>query len=63
MTTSDFIDVGSSLDLSEAIMMSVIVGSSSFLASLIIQVKWVSGSISSGFLSRCNANAKLVKTL
>ena len=38
MTTADFIDVGTSLDLSEALMMSVIVGSSSFLASLMIQV-------------------------
>ena len=38
MTTADFIDVGTSLDLSEALMMSVTVGSSSFLASLIIQV-------------------------
>ena len=34
MTTADFIDVGTSVDLSEALMMSVIVGSSSFLASL-----------------------------
>ena len=38
MTKADFIDVGTSLDLSEALMMSVIVGSSSFLASLMIQV-------------------------
>ena len=38
MTTADFIDVGTSLDLSVALMMSVIVGSSSFLASLMIQV-------------------------
>ena len=38
MTTADLIDVGTSLDLSEALMMSVIVGSSSFLASLMIQV-------------------------
>ena len=30
MTTADFIDVGTSLDLSEALMMSVIVRSSSF---------------------------------
>ena len=35
---TDFIDVGTSLDISEALMMSVIVGSSSFLASLMIQV-------------------------
>ena len=38
MTTADFIDVGTSLDLSEALMMSVIDGSSSYLASLMIQV-------------------------
>ena len=38
MTTADFIDVGTSLDLSEALTMSVIVRSSSFLASLMIQV-------------------------
>ena len=31
MTKADFIDVGTSFDLSEALMMSVIVGSSSFL--------------------------------
>ena len=38
MTTADFIDVGTSLYLSEALMMSVIVGSSSLLASLMIQI-------------------------
>ena len=38
MTTADFIDVGTSPDLSEALMMSVIVGSSSFLASLLKEV-------------------------
>ena len=37
MTTADFIDIGTSLDLSEEFM-SVIVGSSSFLAYLMIQV-------------------------
>ena len=37
MTTADFIDIGTSLDLSEEFM-SVIVGSSSFMAYLMIQV-------------------------
>ena len=38
VTTADFIDRGTSLDLSEALMMSVIVGSSSYLAFLRMQV-------------------------
>ena len=38
MTIADFIYVGTSHNLSEALMMSVIVGSSSFLASIMIKV-------------------------